>query len=75
MSRRRSEVIVLVGAAVAIAVVILVTLYVLDRHADPSASSAGVNGHQEIGTPADEFRESGSPPRPDRGSHPVPSPG
>jgi hypothetical protein len=72
MSRRRSEVVVLVGAAVAIAVVILVTLYVLDRHADPSA---GVKGHQQIGTSADEFRESGSPPRPDRGSHPVPSPG
>jgi hypothetical protein len=72
MSGRRIELLVLLCAAVAIAVVILVTLHVLDQRGDPNA---GVEGRQEVGTPADELRGSGGPPLPDRGSHPVPSPG
>lgn len=74
MSKRRTELVVLLGAAIAIAVVILVTLYVLDRRADPNAD-ADIDGRTEIGTPIDKLRESGGPPLPDRGSHPVPSPG
>jgi hypothetical protein len=74
MSGRRIELLVLLCAAVAIAVVILVTLHVLDQRGDPNAD-AGIEGRQEVGTPADELRGSGGPPLPARGSHPVPSPG